>query len=48
MRRALVRTFASVLALAWGVALRADGAYIVWTDVIDGSPQLRGARFGRQ
>ena len=30
------------------LALRADGAYIVWTDVIDGAPQLRGARFGRQ
>jgi len=25
------------------LALRADGAWIVWTDVVDGAPQLRGA-----
>lgn len=29
------------------LALRSGGAYIVWTDVIDGAPQLHGARFAR-
>jgi hypothetical protein len=28
------------------LAVRDDGAWMVWTDVIDGSPQLRGAHFG--
>ena len=29
------------------LALRDGDAYIVWTDLIDGAPQLRGARYGR-
>jgi hypothetical protein len=27
------------------LVVRADGAYLVWTDVVDGKPRLRGARF---
>ncbi|MEO6263989.1 MAG: hypothetical protein ABIO58_03350 [Luteimonas sp.] len=30
------------------LALRDDSAYIVWTDIVNGAPQLRGARFGRK
>jgi hypothetical protein len=28
------------------LALGNDGAYVVWTDVVDGKPRLAGARFG--
>lgn len=28
------------------LALGNDGAYVVWTDVVDGEPRLAGARFG--
>jgi hypothetical protein len=29
------------------LAVRSDGVYLAWTDVIDGGPQLRGARITR-
>ena len=29
------------------LALRDGAAYVVWTDVVDGKPQLRGATFAR-
>ena len=29
------------------LALRDGSAYLVWTDIVAGAPQLRGARFGR-